>query len=89
MFDPPGKYTTLPLLAIVAATSLAASTRRSSIIPAPAARVASLMSLAAADSPSARMTAARRSWSACNVFFLGFLLFFWSSVSRSKNRSED
>ncbi len=47
--------------AILSAMSLAASMRRSSIMPGPATLVASEMSLADSDSPSARMTAAFRS----------------------------
>jgi hypothetical protein len=58
---PLGRYTTFWLLLIVSAMSLAASMRRSSTSPAPAALVASLMSLAASLSPSARMIAALRS----------------------------
>lgn len=53
-----GRYTTLRLLDIVDATSLAASMRRSSMSPLPAALVASEMSLAASLSPSALMTEA-------------------------------
>ena len=58
---PPGRYTTEPDLASVDATSRAASMRRSSIMPGPAERVASEISRALSDSPSARMTAALRS----------------------------
>ena len=53
---------TLPLLASVPAMSLAASIRRSSIMPAPADFVASEISRAASLSPSALMTAAFLSW---------------------------
>jgi hypothetical protein len=61
MLLPPGKYAMLRPLAILSAMSLAASMRRSSIMPGPAAFVASEMSRADSDSPSALITAAFRS----------------------------
>lgn len=61
MLLPPGRYAMLRPLAILSAMSFAASMRRSSIMPGPAAFVASEMSRADSDSPSALMTAAFRS----------------------------
>mmetsp|Transcript_16339 Transcript_16339/g.51345 ORF Transcript_16339/g.51345 Transcript_16339/m.51345 type:complete len:201 (+) Transcript_16339:387-989(+) len=65
-----GRYTTFLLRASVAAISLAASILRSSISPTPADLVASEISRAASDSPSARMTAALRSWSALSTTYV-------------------
>lgn len=63
MFPPPGRYMMLRLFDSVCAISFAASMRRSST-SAGLFFVACEMSFAASDSPSARMTAARRSCSA-------------------------
>jgi len=57
-----GRYTMFLDLPIVSATSLAASILLSSTNPGPALAVASEMSLAASDSPSALVTAAIRSY---------------------------
>lgn len=62
-----GRYVTFRPFAMVPAISLAASILRSSIIPKPKAFVASEISRAASDSPSALMTAARRSYTRVNL----------------------